>query len=409
MTAATMENRIREILLLKCGELVLKGLNRSRFESRLLSNIRYRLRPVGKFKVYSIQSTVYVEPEDTDCDMQRAFSEMSRVFGIASVCRAAVCRKDIADICETAAEYLFAALSDARSFRVSAKRSDKRFPMTSPAIAAETGGFLHDRNPHLKVDLDHPAVVVTVEIRDLFACVHANASPGAGGLPVGTGGRAALLISGGIDSPVAGYMTAKRGVELTLVHFESYPYTSQRARLKVVELSEILSAYAGSLPLHIVSLTDIQETVRDKCPAELFTLITRRFMMRIAARIARGQGLGALVTGESLGQVASQTMESLAVTQDAAGMLVLRPLIGLDKEEIVTLSRRIGAFDTSILPYEDCCTVFTPKHPQTRPQLERVEAAEAALDIETLVSSAISSDTVVTIGPDRRMAPDLSI
>ena len=377
-----------EIILLKMGELVLKGLNRSNFEHRLLSNIRRRLKPFGEFGVYSVQSTVYIEPKNGGCDINGAYEAMRYVFGVTAMSRAASCRKDADDISKTAAGYLEPYLSRAKTFKVESKRADKSFPLTSIALSQRVGGDLHDAFPNLSVDVHDPELLVNIEVRETAAYVHTMADPGAGGLPVGINGRAAALLSGGIDSPVAAYMIAKRGVEIRPVHFFSYPYTSERAKEKVLELSRLLTKYCGRMTVNIVPFTAIQEEIRRKCPEDLFTLIMRRFMMRIAERIAADNECGAVVTGESLGQVASQTMEALAVTGGVCSLPVLRPVIGMDKEEIVTVARKIGTFETSILPYEDCCTVFTPRHPKTRPNLKQIEEAENSLDINGLIEKA---------------------
>ncbi len=378
---------MKEILLLKCGELVLKGLNRNVFEQKLITNLRRRLKGAGEFRVYSLQSTIYVEPVEQDT-IDRAFDIASRVFGIASIARAAICEKDLDDIYRTAADYLSDTLLGAKTFKVECKRSDKRFALKSPELAREVGGVLLARYPHLTVDVHNPDVTVMVEIRDLNAFIHAGKVQGPGGMPVGSNGRAALLLSGGIDSPVAGHMIAKRGVELTCIHFFSYPYTSEQAKEKVVELAHILARWAGRMTLKVVPFTKIQEAIRDQCPEDMFTLVMRRFMMRIAQRLAQEEHLGAIVTGESLGQVASQTMEAMLCTGSVCSLPVFRPLIGMDKEEIVVRSRAIGAFETSILPYEDCCTVFTPRHPLTKPRLAQVEEGERGMDVDALVEEA---------------------
>ncbi len=378
---------MKEILLLKCGELVLKGLNRNVFEQKLITNLRRRLKGAGEFRVYSLQSTIYVEPVEQDT-IDRAFDIASRVFGIASIARAAICEKDLDDIYRTAADYLSDTLLGAKTFKVECKRSDKRFALKSPELAREVGGVLLARYPHLTVDVHNPDVTVMVEIRDLNAFIHAGKVQGPGGMPVGSNGRAALLLSGGIDSPVAGHMIAKRGVELTCIHFFSYPYTSEQAKEKVVELAHILARWAGRMTLKVVPFTKIQEAIRDQCPEDMFTLVMRRFMMRIAQRLAQEEHLGAIVTGESLGQVASQTMEAMLCTGSVCSLPVFRPLIGMDKEEIVVRSRAIGAFETSILPYEDCCTVFTPRHPLTKPRLSQVEEGERGMDVDALVEEA---------------------
>ena len=379
---------MNDIILLKLGEIVLKGLNRKSFEQKLMGNIRRRLAPLGNFRVYCLQSTVYVEGEE-GADMDAAFEAMQQVFGVISLSRAAPCEKNKEAIAKLAIEYLRDEMGSAKSFKVESKRSDKAFPMTSIELSQYVGGELADAYPDTVVDVHDPELTVHIEVRDLAAYVHAAPVPGAGGMPVGSNGVAVTLLSGGIDSPVSTYMIAKRGVRLIPVHFFSFPYTSQQAKDKVVELGRQLTAYCGRMTMEVVPFTHIQEEIRDKCPEEYFTLIMRRFMMRIAQHIAEANGARAIVTGENLGQVASQTMEAMASTQAVTHLPVLQPLIGMDKEEIVTIARKIGTFDTSILPYEDCCTVFTPRHPRTRPKLSEVEAAESALDIETLVQEAI--------------------
>lgn len=382
---------MNDIILLKQGEIVLKGQNRKYFEQRLLANIRRRLVAFGNFKVYAVQSTVYVEPQDGNIDMDGALKAMTQVFGIVSVSRAAACEKDIDAIFETAKSYLADAMRAARTFKVETRRSDKSFPMTSIQISQRIGGLLHEAFPGIGVDVHNPDLTVNVELRDYAAYVHAASLPGAGGIPVGSSGRAVTLLSGGIDSPVSSYMIAKRGVSLIPVHFFSFPYTSEQAKEKVIELARILTAWCGRLTVEVVPFTRIQEEIRSKCPENLLTIIMRRFMMRISQRIADSNGCGALVTGENLGQVASQTMESMAVTEECVSLPVLRPLIGMDKEEIVKLARRIGTFETSILPYEDCCTVFTPRHPRTKPTLAEVTEAESALDVDALVEEAFKN------------------
>ena len=379
---------MNDIILLKLGEIVLKGLNRKSFEQKLMGNIRRRLAPLGNFRVYCLQSTVYVEGEE-GADMDAAFEAMQQVFGVISLSRAAPCEKNKEAIARLAIEYLRDEMESARSFKVESKRSDKAFPMTSIELSQYVGGELADAYPDTAVDVHDPELTVHIEVRDLAAYVHAAPVPGAGGMPVGSNGVAVTLLSGGIDSPVSTYMIAKRGVRLIPVHFFSFPYTSQQAKDKVVELGRQLTAYCGRMTMEVVPFTHIQEEIRDKCPEEYFTLIMRRFMMRIAQHIAEANGAKAIVTGENLGQVASQTMEAMASTQAVTHLPVLQPLIGMDKEEIITIARKIGTFDTSIQPYEDCCTVFTPRHPRTRPQVSEVEAAESALDVDTLVQEAI--------------------
>lgn len=386
-----------EMILLKLGELVLKGANRHTFEDKLKSNIARRLRPLGKFRVYTRQSTTYVEPLSDACDMDAAYEAMKHVFGVVGISRAKACEKTREAMLETARSYLGDKLSAAHTFKVESKRADKSFPMTSIALSQWVGGELDDLYPNLQVDVHQPELTVHLEVRDYAAFVHADPEPGAGGLPVGTSGRALSLLSGGIDSPVASYMMAKRGVQLEMIHFASPPYTSEQAREKVLQLARELVPWCGRLTVHVVPFAEIQEEIRRSCPEDHFTLIMRRFMMRLADALAHELGCGALVTGECLGQVASQTMAALAVSEDAATLPVLRPLIGMDKEEIVRIARHIGTFDTSILPYEDCCTVFTPRHPKTKPHVEEVREMEQALDVAGLVRRAMENRDIVKI------------
>ena len=388
---------MNEIILLKLGEIVLKGLNRRSFEDKLLSNVRRRLQYCGKFKVTSKQSTVYVEPQEDSCDMDAAYAACKQIFGAVAVTRARPCEKDKDAILACAKTYLDEHLRAARSFKVEAKRADKQFPMTSIEISQYVGGMLNDAYPNLLVDVHNPELCVHVEIRETAAYVHGPSEPGAGGLPIGMGGKAVSLLSGGIDSPVSSFMIAKRGVQLELVHFFSPPYTSQLALDKVTQLARELTPYCGRMVLHVVPFTEIQEEIRRACPEDHFTLIMRRFMMRLAEAVARRTGCKALVTGECLGQVASQTMDALTVSDDACHLPVLRPVIGMDKEEIVKISRRIGTFATSILPYEDCCTVFTPRHPRTHPKLDEVRQYESALDIEGLITRAMEGVERITV------------
>ena len=388
---------MHEIILCKLGEVVLKGLNRHSFETKLMSNIRRRTQKFGKFKIYSRQSTIYVEPVGEDCDLAGAYAACKQVFGLIAITKAVPCEKSKEAILETAKAYLGGELQKAKSFKVETKRADKSFPMGSIEISQWVGGMLHDVFPHLKVDVHAPELTVYVEVREDAAYVHAPAEPAAGGLPLGMGGSALSLLSGGIDSPVSSYMMAKRGVVLEMLHFAAPPYTSDLARQKVLQLAQELTAWCGRMSVHIVPLTEIQEQIRKQCPEEYFTLITRRFMMRIADRLAKEFDCRALVTGENLGQVASQTMEALRVSEDVTDLPVLRPLIGMDKEEIVRIARHIGTFDTSILPYEDCCTVFTPRHPKTKPHVEEVRKIESVLDTEGLVSRAMEQREVVKV------------
>ncbi len=393
------EENAQEIFLLKLGEVVLKGLNRRSFEDKLVSNVCRRVRRCGSFNVYLRQSTIYVEPQNAQCDMAEALTACRQVFGVVSVAKAVPCAKDVAAIADTAARYLKDEFAAAKTFKVESKRADKLFRLNSIQISQQVGGILAERFPDVAVDVHKPDLTVYVEVREKAAYVHAPAAPGAGGLPIGMGGRAVSLLSGGIDSPVSSWMMARRGVELEMVHFVSPPYTSQQALDKVLELARLLTAWCGRMTVHVIPFTRIQEEIRKNCPEEYFTLIMRRFMMRLAQTVAKSVHAGALVTGESLGQVASQTMLSLGVTESVTDLPVLRPLIGMDKVEIIRLSREIGAFETSILPYEDCCTVFTPRHPCTRPRLEDVQAAEAALDVQALMDEAMAGRTRVRVKP----------
>ncbi len=379
----------QEVILLKLGEIALKGLNRKAFEDVLLKIIRRRLGKAGEFTVASRQSTIYVEPADDQADMDLAEERVRKVFGVVGYARAGIAEKDLKSIQELAAQYLEEELEEAATFKVECKRSDKKFPLKSPEISAEVGGYLLERFPHLRVDVHQPDVTVRVEVREVGAYVHTDPKPGAGGIPVGTGGKAAILISGGLDSPVAAWTMAKRGVELTAVHFASPPYTSELAHEKVVRLLRKVSEYAGRIKLITVNFTHLQEEIRDKCPEELSTVILRRFMLRAAQRVARDEGCAALITGESLGQVASQTIQAIACTDAVADLPVFRPLIGSDKAEIVKVAHQIDTYDISIEPYEDCCTIFTPKHPRTRPILHFVEEAEQAIDGSALLEEAL--------------------
>lgn len=393
-------NNFNQVILLKYGEIVLKGLNKSYFEGLLLTDIKKRIKKYGEYNVRRAQSTVYVEPVDQLAkeNFDLTFSECTKIFGIVSCCKAAVVEKDMKAILSVIGDYTHEKLRSVKTFKVEAKRSDKKFPLDSPAISRECGGVLLPRHRHLKVDVKNPDTVVMVEIRDFAAYIHCDTVDGEGGLPLGSAGNALLLLSGGIDSPVAGYRMARRGITIDALHFESYPYTSLQAREKVVELAQIMTDYCGDINLNIISVTHIQEELKDKCREEYFTLLLRRFMMRIAEKIAIKYNCGAIITGESTGQVASQTIPAMAVTNDAVKTVpVLRPLIASDKEEIVRYARHIGTFETSILPYEDCCTVFTPKHPVTKPVLEKIIAEENKLDIDALVNEALETKSYMRI------------
>lgn len=388
-----MEN----IILLKYGEIILKGMNRPLFEDKLVKNIR-EASGDDVSKIWRAQATIYIEPKDESVDVKELAFRLSRIFGVVSTAVASICEKDLDKICALAKELVKEAKG--KTFKVESKRSDKKFPYKSPEISSSVGGFIYEEFSHLEVDVHNPDILVRVEVRDFAAYVYLDKITGVGGMPIGTNGRATLLLSGGIDSPVAGYMIAKRGVELNAVHFYSYPYTSERAKEKVLELGRILAGYCGRLTVNVVPFTDIQLEINQKCPSEQMTIIMRRIMMYISNQVAGQFGSSALVTGESIGQVASQTIESLLVTDEAAELPVFRPLIGMDKEEIIQISRKIGAFETSILPYEDCCTVFTPKHPNTKPKLDKIKQSEEHLDLDKLIKEAVDGIEVITLKRD---------
>ncbi len=388
---------MKEIILAKYGEIALKGLNKHTFEDTLIKNIRYKLKLIGQFNITRAQSTVYIEPKTDYIDIDDAIERLRKIFGIAKLCRAVVIEKDWDEIAKIAPDYLEDALSGVRSFKVVARRADKRFPMNSPQIMMELGGVLLEKYPHLKVDVHNPEIIVTVEIREHNAFIHADNIDGAGGMPIGSSGRALLLLSGGIDSPVAGYMIAKRGVKVSAIHFESPPYTSERARMKVERLAGKMAEYCGAIDFYCVPFTRIQEEIRNNCNEEFFTIIMRRIMMEIAQKVAEENNLQALITGESIGQVASQTMSAIACTDAVATIPVFRPVIGMDKSEIVITSRKIDTFDISIEPFEDCCTVFTPKHPRTKPVLADVIEEQNKYDFAPLIEQAITDTQKYTI------------
>lgn len=385
-----------EVILCKFGEVVLKGANRQSFESSLVKELRRRAVPHGVFKIYYKQSTVYIEPQNDECDMDGMYETAKCVFGIAGVNRAVVCEKNMDSIKETAKSYLENKLMGKKSFKVDAKRSDKRFPLTSPEISAEVGGVILSSVKGIRVDVHNPDVVITVEVRDDNAYIRAGQEQGAGGLPIRSAGRGLLLLSGGIDSPVAGCMMAKRGLDIEALHFESFPYTSERAREKVMTLAQEMCQFVSKMHVHVISLTHIQEEIRDKCEEDYFTIILRIFMMKLAERTAREYKCHALITGESLGQVASQTLAAIEVTDSVVSMPVFRPCIGLDKNEIVIEARKYGTFETSILPFEDCCTVFTPRHPKTKPQLDKVMRELDKLNVQELLDEAYATMTTET-------------
>ena len=381
---------MQEVILAKYGEIALKGLNKNTFEDLLVRNIRRRLKKCGEYHITRNQSTVYIAPENEDADMEKAIWWVSRTFGVAAVQRAAVLPKDFGEIVKQGMPYLDEVLGAAKTFKVEAKRSDKRFPLRSPEIQVELGAAILEAFPHLTVNVHEPDVTVKCEIRDTNAYLSAARIIGVGGIPVGSSGTALLLLSGGIDSPVAGYMMAKRGIGIDAIHFQSPPYTSERALMKVEELCSEIVPYCGDIRLYVVPFTEIQEALRDNCPEEYFTVIMRRLMIKITNRICAQKDYKAMITGESVGQVASQTIMALGCTDKVAQYPVFRPAIGLDKKEITEISRKIGTFETSIQPYEDCCTVFTPKHPKTKPVIEEVERAEARFDFEPLIEKAIA-------------------
>ncbi len=368
-----------EIILGKYGELALKGLNKNSFEAVMLKTLRKRVARFGHFRIYAAQSTVYIEPQDDSCDVDSAFDEVLRVFGLSAVGKAVLCEKSLSAISNTAVDYLGPVLETASTFKVRSKRSDKQFPMTSMELSAEVGAFILDHYPHLKVDVEHPEVEVVCEVRDNVAAVHSTQVRGAGGIPIGTGGRVACMLSGGIDSPVAAWMMARRGCEIVGVHFMSPPYTGEGARYKVERLAGKVARWSNRFPLYEVPFTECQIKIRDNAPSDLFTVLMRRSMLRIALMIAKKEECGAVVTGESLGEVASQTLKAIQCTDHVADLPVFRPLIGSDKIDITELARRIDTFDISIEPFEDCCTIFTPKHPRTRPEIEYVEEAESKI------------------------------
>ena len=387
---------MREMILCKLGEVVLKGLNRRSFEDKLIGNLRRRTAKCGNFRIYSKQSTIYVEPVNDESDLTAAYAACKQVFGVIAVSRALPCEKDVQAIIRTAKDYLAPEFARAKDFKVESKRADKTFPLTSIQLSQQVGGALHQAFPRCAVNVHDPELTVFIELRDDAAYVHGPAEAGAGGLPIGMGGSAVSLLSGGIDSPVASYMMAKRGVSLEMVHFFSPPYTSDAAKEKVLELAQLLTPWCGRLTVHIVPFTEIQEQIRMNCPEDHFTLIMRRFMMRLACRVAADNDCGALVTGESVGQVASQTVPAIACTDALATLPVFRPVIGMDKEDIVKISRKIDTFETSILPYEDCCTVFTPAHPRTQPEIYKVENEEARVDVVALEEEAFATlETVI--------------
>ena len=384
---------MREVLLVRFGEVFLKGGNRPFFMHRLISQIKTAVAPL-QGRVWLSEGHIYVSDFSS---MDECIEAVTRVFGIHSVSPAVEMDKDDFEaICRQAAEMMQGLTG---TFKVAAKRSDKKYPLDSPGIMREAGGYILQHVPGLTVDVHHPMHTLTIEIRD-HAYLSREKIPGKGGMPMGTNGKACLLLSGGIDSPVAGYMIAKRGVELCAVHYHSFPYTSERAKEKLLDLARILSRYCGPIRVFVVPFTEIQMEIHAKCPDNYTTLIMRRFMMRIANRLAKEDGAKALITGESIGQVASQTMDALVCTDQVTDMPVFRPLVGMDKSEIIGRAEEIGTFETSSLPYEDCCTIFTPRHPTTHPRPELIEKAEQVLEMEKLIEAAMAGVEVVRIGEE---------
>lgn len=390
---------MRELIMLKYGEIVLKGQNRYRFEELLLKNIKNSLKDFGGVKVVSAQSTVYVDFSDENADISEAVEILKKVFGISALTRAYRGSYDFETAKEETAEYLKFELLGKKTFKVVAKRADKRYPVNSPQIGALMGEYLLEKFPNLSVDLHNPEITVYVEVREGNLYIHSDPVRGAGGLPSGSAGHGLLMLSGGIDSPVSGYKMARRGMRISAIHFESPPYTSERARLKVEKLAKKLAVYSSEIKLYVVEFTEIQEKIRDLCREELFTVIMRRVMLRIANKVAERCGAGVIITGESLGQVASQTMNAIICTDAVSELPVFRPLIGDDKQEIVDIAYKIDTYETSIEPYEDCCTVFTPRHPKTSPKIAEVEKEESKLDLENLLSNVVINN--VDIYPER--------
>lgn len=386
---------MEDLILIKVGELILKGNNRSRFEDRLMHNIKHSVSNLGSYRIWKSQGTMYLTPRDADSPIRPAMEKLQKVFGIANISPAYTAEKEMIAILERIREVCAPALSAAKTFKVEAKRADKRFPLKSPEICRDAGEFILEQFPRLQVDVKQPELIVNIDIREEFCYIYCEKRKGAGGIPTGSSGQGTLLLSGGIDSPVAGWLMAKRGLRLNAVNFFSYPYTSQRAKEKVMQLRGLLEDYAGRIPLHIVPFTEIQMQLRDKCPENQLTLLMRRFMNRISQKIAEETGSSALITGESLGQVASQTMQSMVVTNSVAEMPILRPLVGLDKEEIISYARKIGTFETSILPYEDCCTLFVPKRPDINPRPERILQSEEKLDVDRLIKEAVEGREIL--------------
>jgi thiamine biosynthesis protein ThiI len=387
------------VILARLGEITLKGLNRGKFEHRLIDNISRRLKRLGSFSVVQMQSRLWIEPQAPDLDLEAAMNCVASVFGVVSVSPVWRFTGSMDDLTGQAVAFAATQLDphQVRSFKVESRRGNKQFPLTSPEISDRLGEAIMRAYPdRLRVDVHQPDFVVYTEVRNVF-CLYSRIIQGQRGLPVGTGGRGLLLLSGGIDSPVAGYMMASRGMELEAAYFHAFPYTSDRAKDKVLELADILTTFTGRMRIHVIHFTEIQIALRDHCPADMLTIVSRRMMMRIAARIAGQNACKVLITGESLGQVASQTLEALCTTDAVVDLPVFRPLIGLDKNDTIDMARRIGTFETSIQPYEDCCTVFVARHPKTRPSPEDAELAENGLDIAAMIEQVMQQIEVISL------------
>ena len=397
-----MVNDLKEVILIKEGEIFLKGLNKTNFEARLIKNIKKSLQNLGNFKIVKAQSTLTIFPEEGFC-FDIAIKKIAKIFGIAAFCKAFAIKKDFDEIKNKVILLFKEDLNGCKTFKVVSKRSDKNFVFSSPQICEKLGEYILEKFDNLTVELKKPDVTVNVEIRDYFAFIYCKKQEGAKGMPVASAGGAMLLLSGGIDSPVAGWMMAKRGLKIHAIHFISPPYTGQRALDKVKELALILSDWVGSLPFHIVNVTKLQEELKKNCPENLFTILLRRAMMKISQEVAKDQNkkgfasINALITGESLNQVASQTTGALNCTDCVCDFVVLRPLIGMDKEQIIAIADKINTFKTSILPYEDCCTVFTPKHPKTNPKLEEIKKAEEKVDLDFLIKDCLQNVEFILI------------
>lgn len=383
---------MKKIFLIKYGEIALKGLNKPYFERMLMQRIKTALKKFNIINLYRSEGVLYLEVDENHGDTA-VIAEIKKVFGIAYVSIAYETETDIEKISDTAVQFMKDLMGhkDIKTFKVSAKRGYKQFHMNSPEICKQVGGDILRQVNEIQVDVHEPDCFIHVDVRRNNSYIYSEKIPGYGGLPLGTNGKGLLLLSGGIDSPVAGWMMAKRGMEIEAVHFHSYPYTSERAREKVLDLAQIIAQYTGKLKISIVNLLNIQQQIAEKCPEDEMTILSRRFMMKISEAIASQNRCHALITGESIGQVASQTIQGLVATDESVNMPVMRPLIALDKVDIIDISKDIGTYDTSILPFEDCCTVFLPKHPVTKPKLERILESESLVDVEGLVEDALEN------------------